>query len=325
MIERLQSHCGSGCDPYANLAVEQYLLETTGEGCCTLYLWQNRNTVVIGRNQNAWKECRASLLEAEGGTLARRLSGGGAVYHDLGNLNFTFLVPSADYDLDRQLRVIERALASLGIGTCRSGRNDLLADGRKFSGSAFYHSGGRSYHHGTLLVNVDTARMGRYLVPSREKLSAKGVDSVRARVVNLVELCPVITVERLKTALLSAFSEVYGLPVLPIEADLSQKDEVQTLRKHYADWEWNYGKKLPCDASFSRRFPWGEVQIELNTLGGVVTHAKVYSDAMDVSLAPALEAALSGCRLIKDALKDRVQSAAPSVPGLTDWINEWDL
>ena len=103
MIDKLKLYRGQSFDPFFNLAVEEYLLQNTDEGCCTLYLWQNQNTVVIGRNQNAFKECRTTLLEDEGGKLARRLSGGGAVFHDLGNLNFTFLVPTADYDLDKQL------------------------------------------------------------------------------------------------------------------------------------------------------------------------------------------------------------------------------
>ena len=143
MIDKLKLYRGQSFDPFFNLAVEEYLLQNTDEGCCTLYLWQNQNTVVIGRNQNAFKECRTTLLEDEGGKLARRLSGGGAVFHDLGNLNFTFLVPTADYDLDKQLKVIELACEKLGVKVERSGRNDILADGRKFSIPSRHTHGGR--------------------------------------------------------------------------------------------------------------------------------------------------------------------------------------
>ena len=167
MIQQLKLYEGQSFDPQLNLAVEEYLLQTVEPDCCILYLWQNQNTVVIGRNQNAWKECRTTLLEEEGGHLARRLSGGGAVFHDLGNLNFTFLVPTDCYDLEKQLSVIQLACRSFGIEAVRSGRNDILAEGRKFSGNAFYQSGGRSYHHGTLLVDVDMTRMSRYLNPSK--------------------------------------------------------------------------------------------------------------------------------------------------------------
>ena len=198
MIETLRVCESEGLDPYRNLAIEQHLLETVLGGCCLLYLWQNERTVVIGRNQNAWAECRTTALFEEGGRLARRLSGGGAVYHDLGNLNFTFLLCEEDYDLTRQLSVIRRACSLCGIETEISGRNDLLASGRKFSGNAFCHHEGRAYHHGTLLIDVDADAMGRYLSPSKAKLEAKGVESVRSRVVNLRELNPALTVDMLK-------------------------------------------------------------------------------------------------------------------------------
>ena len=178
MIDRIKILRGKSQDPYYNLAVEQVLLESVREGECILYLWRNSNTVVIGKNQNAWKECRSSLLYEEGGKLARRLSGGGAVFHDLGNLNFTFLVRQQDYDQDRQLSVIEDAVRSLGVDALRSGRNDILAEGKKFSGNAFYKNGVQAYHHGTLLVDVDMEKLSRYPSPSKAKLAATGVDSV---------------------------------------------------------------------------------------------------------------------------------------------------
>ena len=143
MIKRLQLFRTDCTDPHRNLAVEQALLEMVGEDTCILYLWQNRHTVVIGRNQNAWRECRTGQMETDGVFLARRLSGGGAVFHDLGNLNFTFLVRKPGYDLNRQLGVIVEACRLMGIPAERSGRNDVLTGGRKFSGNAFYEHQGR--------------------------------------------------------------------------------------------------------------------------------------------------------------------------------------
>lgn len=182
-------------------AVEEYLFFHCQKEECILYLWQNQHTVVIGRNQNAWAECLTEKLENEGGYLARRLSGGGAVYHDLGNLNFTFLVNKENYNVDRQLEVIQKAVAKFGVCTEKSGRNDILINGRKFSGNAFYKEGSRCYHHGTIMLDVKLDEMSKYLTVSKEKLQSKGVNSVKSRVVNIKELVPDITVDRMKEAL----------------------------------------------------------------------------------------------------------------------------
>ena len=305
MIDRLSVYESDGFDPHRNLAIEQHLLETVEGGCCLLYLWQNERAVVIGKNQNAWAECRTALLSEDGGTLARRLSGGGAVYHDLGNLNFTFLMHEEDYDLPRQLSVIRNACGLCGIETEISGRNDLLASGRKFSGNAFYHHEGRAYHHGTLLVDVDAEAMKRYLSPSKAKLEAKGVESVRSRVVNLKELNPALTVGMLKVAMKQAFSEVYGLP--PALPPVVDEERVRELTARYASDEWLFGRKLPFTFRCERRFPWGGVELQMKVDRGVITDAKVYTDAMDDRLASKLESALIGSRLQKESVKTALQ------------------
>ena len=306
MITSIALYEGVSNDPHYNLAVEEYLLETVKEGQCILYLWQNQNTVVIGRNQNPWKECRTTLLEEEGGHLARRLSGGGAVFHDLGNLNFTFLLPQSEYDLDRQLTVIQNAVRSLGIPAEKSGRNDILSEGRKFSGNAFYKHNGKAYHHGTLLMDVDMGKLSRYLNPSKAKLQSKGVDSVRSRVVNLKELNPELTLDTMKAALLAAFSQVYGCePQILQEKDLDM-GEILRLTERNRSWEWNFGAKVPFTCEFEERFPWGGVQIQLNVESGVIRQAKVYSDSMDWSFVTVLEEALSGCRFQSGDMARRI-------------------
>ena len=198
MIEKITYIESNQFSPYRNLAVEEYLLLHCEDKECILYLWQNQNTVVIGRNQNAWKECKVESLEENGGHLARRLSGGGAVYHDLGNLNFTFLVSKENYSIDRQLEVIVKAVQKLGAKAEKSGRNDILIDGKKFSGNAFYEQEQHCYHHGTLMMNVNKEMLSKYLTVSKEKLQSKGVDSVKSRVTNLVDYIPDLTLEALK-------------------------------------------------------------------------------------------------------------------------------
>ena len=293
-------------DPHANLAAEQALLEGVREGQCILYLWQNENTVVIGRNQNPWSECRTALLEAEGGRLARRLSGGGAVFHDLGNLNFTFLLPRDQFDIPRQTSVIREAVASFGIDVEWSGRNDLLADGHKFSGNAFYKNGTQAYHHGTLLVRADLQKLGRYLSPSKAKLQSKGVESVRSRVCNLSDLNPAITIDALKAALADAFSRVYGLPVQRMP--MPEGPRVEALTERNRSWDWNYGQRVPFTVQCEERFPFGSLQLQLQVKQGRIALAKVHTDAMDWSFAAELEALLTGLRLDRRDLEAAGQS-----------------
>ena len=308
MITSIALYKGVSFDPHYNLAVEEHLMETVKEGQCILYLWQNQNTVVIGRNQNPWKECRTTLLEEEGGHLARRLSGGGAVFHDLGNLNFTFLLPESEYDLDRQFTVIQEAIRSLGIPAEKSGRNDVLSEGRKFSGNAFYKHNGKAYHHGTLLMDVDMNKLGRYLNPSKAKLQSKGVDSVRSRVVNLKELKPDLTLDILCDAMIQSFSRVYGGQLQTLtEKDLDMV-EVLRLTERNRGWDWNYGQKVPFTLEMEERFPWGGVQIQLNVEHGTIQLAKVYSDSMDWSFVSTLEAALAGCRFSPAELEEKLSA-----------------
>jgi len=310
MVSRIFTLMGQGTDPYYNLALEQHLMESVPGDGVILYLWQNRHTVVIGRNQNPWVECRTTALEDSGGHLARRLSGGGAVYHDLGNLNFTFLATGENYDVEKQLSVITEACALLGISAQVSGRNDVTAEGRKFSGNAFYESGGKACHHGTLLVDADLESLGKYLMPSKAKLQAKGVDSVRARVVNLKEIAPELTVDAMKNAMAAAFSKVYGLEAEPLPADFLDVQAIEGLRARNASWEWNYGKTLPGDLFCEGRFPWGGMQLHFQVEKGKVAASEVFSDAMDWQLSQQLREAFSGCVFSTKALTDAVNATS---------------
>ncbi len=288
-MKQVQFYISRSTNPYENLAIEEYLLDHLEMDAAILYLWQNQNTVVIGKNQNCWKECKIHALEAEGGHLARRLSGGGAVYHDLGNVNFTFILKEHTYNVSRQLDVILAALKQHGIEGEKSGRNDLIitnADktdsGQKFSGNAFYSRGENCYHHGTIMLDVDKEFLSRYLQPSVEKLQFKGVSSVRSRVINLKEIAPDLTVPALQESLRIAFEKEYGqkareISGLPI-ADIEQ------LTKKYASSSWKYGKGGDFSLSIGHRFSWGEIEIAMETKAGHISNVAVYSDAMNSSL-----------------------------------------
>ena len=277
-------------------------MKDCGDDECILYLWQNRHTVVIGKNQNCWKECRVSQLEKDDGYLVRRLSGGGAVYHDMGNLNFTFLVRKGNYDVDRQMSVIIRAMQLMGLKAEKSGRNDALIDGRKFSGNAFYERNDFCYHHGTLLLDVNKQQMAKYLNVSADKLKSKGVESVRSRVANLCEFYPGVTVELVSAKLREAFGEIYGLEVADYDTGRFSKETIEEYENKFASWEWKYGRRIPFQYEFGRRFEWGDVQLQLEVNEGIIKNANVFSDSMDPEWAAELAEALPGCRYEQQAM-----------------------
>ena len=309
MIDTLKYYIERETDPYKNLAREKYLAETAGEGECILYLWQNRHTVVIGRNQNAWQECRTTELEKDGGHLARRLSGGGAVYHDMGNLCFTFCVRTQDYDLRRQQRVIVEACRLLGIPAEISGRNDVLTGGRKFSGNSFYSHDGYSFHNGTLLLNVDMANLGKYLNPSKAKLNSKGVASVRSRVINLCDLKPELTLAMMENAMIAAFETVYGGKAQAMTAADFDEKHLEELHAQFASWDWNYGQMRPFTFSCAEKFSWGEITLQFAVKDGLCEEVDVFTDSMDAEFALPLAAALKGARFTVESLCERVVSA----------------
>ncbi len=294
-------------DPFYNLAIEQHLLDLVPKGSCILYLWQNKNTVVIGKNQNCWKECKMQELADDGGYMVRRLSGGGAVYHDLGNLNFTFVTHKEDYDASRQLDVILTALHTLGIAAEKSGRNDLHVDGRKFSGNAFYDNGSRCFHHGTLMVDVDKDKLSKYLQVSPGKLEGKGVDSVQARVINLKELKPNLTIKQLQNALIQAMELVYGCEIEEIDEFDLDEIEIAAHSLKFGSDQFRLGRRIPFTWEITNRFAWGEVQLQCEVDGGQIKNALIYSDALDSALMEAMAANLQDCTFGSKPMAARLQ------------------
>ena len=284
---KLQFVVSNQTNPYWNIAVENYLVEHA-DGI-VLYLWRNRRTVVIGQNQNPFGECNVEALEADGGYLMRRKTGGGAVYHDDGNLNFSFVVPKALYDQQRQFRVIQRAVESFGLHTELSGRNDILCEGRKFSGNAFSKGRFNDLHHGTILIKGNMEDLARYLKPKPAKLQKHGVNSVQSRVVNLSELNAAITAESLGPRLKDAFIKEYKgadsqFSILNFD-DLIGRPEVRALYEEFASDEWRFGRWRTFTAQHSAQFDWGgvELQLTVDQEHGVVTDVQISSDALDLA------------------------------------------
>ncbi len=276
---RFYVYRSSSQDPRFNLAVEEYFQRHIPEDTILLYLWCNANTVVIGRTQNPWRECDFDFMDRHGILLSRRTTGGGAVYHDSSNLNYSFIVSKELYDVDRQFSVILDAVRLLGLRGERSGRNDLMVDGRKFSGNAFSKLYQGALHHGTILIDTNVEMMQGALQVSAVKMKTHGVQSVSSRVVNLRELIPDLSVEKMGAAISTAFQREYG-PATTVPFSSTEK-EVQEIAAHNADREWLMGNYQKFSFQLEHRFSWGEFQLNANAENGKLKEIEVYSDSLD--------------------------------------------
>jgi len=291
-------------DPYFNLAAEEYLLDTESDD--VFMLWQNRASVIIGRNQNAYAEINRSFVEKNGIPVVRRLTGGGAVFHDLGNLCFTFITSREkcpEMDFSRFCLPIVESLRSLGIPAELSGRNDMTVNGRKFSGNAetVYHD--KVLHHGTILLSSDLSQLEGALRVDVEKMRSKGIKSVRSRVCNLSEYLPSLTVDGLKQHLEASLGEAV-MSLTP-----SQIESIESLAKEkYASWEWNFGASKEYAATVKRRFPYGSVEISYTSDRGVLTDVSITGDFFGERNIQDLSLSLIGCRLERTRLQEALSS-----------------
>ncbi len=312
----LKTVISNSFDPFLNLSVEDWLFQHCEGGNLVCYLWRNERTVVIGRNQNPYAECNVSLLEKEGGFLMRRATGGGAVYHDVENLNFTFVLPASMADTRRNFKIIAAALATYGIEAEVSGRNDMVAQGRKFSGSAFHKNATAALHHGTIMIKTDIAALKRYLTPDVSKLQKHGVKSVENRVVNLGELAD-ISVGDLIPRIVGAFELEYGQRSEKVAFEtLSSRDEVRTRRGFYASDGWRFGRWRDFKATCKGTFDWGSVEVSLTTDGKSVVDCQIASDALDT------EALATAKRLIIENHEPTADCLPPIVKDILKLINE---
>ena len=234
-------------DPTFNLALEEYVFDALPRDRAWFLLWQNRPSVIIGRHQNTLAEINAPWAREHGIQVVRRLSGGGAVYHDLGNLNFTFIqdAVTTTLDLSQFCLPVARALQAMGADAQVNGRNDITIDGKKFSGNAQYLRQGRVMHHGTILFDSDLDTVAQVLQVDPDKIRAKGVPSVRSRTTNLRPyLPPSTTLADFKAMLLA---EIFrGQPMEPYQLTPADLEAVQRIQaRRYATWDWNYGASPP--------------------------------------------------------------------------------
>jgi len=295
---KLQIIIGDQDNPYLNLAVESELLDNFLENTITLFLWRNKQTVVIGTNQNPYSECDVASLLNEGGHLARRRTGGGAVYHDLGNLNFSFIADKKIYDVKKQMQVIQKALLNFNLETEVSGRNDITYQGRKFSGNAFAKTKYQGLHHGTILIKTDGERLQKYLKVKPAKLHKHGVKSVASRVINISEVAE-ITSENIIPYLIKAFEEVYqGTATIINFNDLCNEEAIKLSQKISSD-EYLFGKWKEFHTNKSETFDWGSVDIDLdiNEENGIIKDINIASDSLEPASIEAAMQLLKGADL----------------------------
>lgn len=287
-------------DPCFNLAFEEYILKNMTDGDW-LMLWQNANTVVIGLNQNTAEEINAAFVAEHGISVVRRTTGGGAVYHDLGNLNYSFITDTADtagLSMEKFCRPVCEALGSMGVEAYLSGRNDILVDGKKVSGVAQRIYKNRILHHGTLLFKSDSEMIAGALNADREKFSSKSSKSVRSRVGNIADyLSNEITMEQFKDEIRRRLC-AEGALVCTLGDEQLREIEKNAAEK-YRSWDWTYGRSPKYTFRNKVRFAGGTLAVELNAEKGKITEIHFSGDFMALTDCKDAENLLIGVRLCK--------------------------
>lgn len=314
-------HMSTSFDPWRNLAIDEYFQNTMQGEFVILYLYINQGAVVIGKNQNAWKECNLDEMSRDNVKLVRRVTGGGAVFHDTGNLNFSFHANKKNYDLNRQLRTVLIAVQELGIQAKFTGRNDIVVEGKKFSGNAFSIKKNNYLHHGTLLIDTDMTRLANYLNVSEQKIRSKGINSVKSRVCNLKDYNPEMTVDDMVKSLKKSFIMNYGEPkefIFPPDAE----EEINKLYQRHISWEWRLGNSMRFDYETEQRFSWGGVELQLSIKDGSIENVKIYTDALDTDLPSVIRESLIGSRfnsteMVRRLMKD---NTGEQVRDLADYL-----
>ncbi|MFE8700271.1 lipoate--protein ligase [Cytobacillus sp. FJAT-54145] len=301
-------------DPRINLAIEEYALKNLDINETYLLFYINEPSIIIGKNQNTIEEINTDYVEGNGIHVVRRLSGGGAVYHDLGNLNFSFITKDDGESFHNFAKFTEpviSALEKLGVNAELSGRNDILAEGRKISGNAQFSTRGRMFSHGTLLFDSEIESVVSALKVKKDKIESKGIKSIRSRVANISEfLSEKLTIEQFRSLLLKS---IFGDEESITEYKLTDKDweNIHALSKErYQNWDWNYGKSPKFNLQHSHRFPVGQIDVRLEVNKGVIDNCKIYGDFFGVGDISEIEQRLVGIRYEKaeiEAALDSVQ------------------
>lgn len=274
-----------GHNPYENLAIEEffteYVTEHAEKSIAIVYFWQNEDSVIFGRNQNVASESNLSLMQQWNVHPVRRKTGGGAVFHDIRNLNFSFIVSKEKYNKEASMLIIRDALRQLGIPAEINGRNDILLEDAKISGNAYSSNESMSLHHGTLLLSVDLDKLERLLTVDQSKLQSKGVHSVRSRVQNLQEHYPLITIDEYKDTISKQFCKCYEIEHLEtFTVSFDHMAVIQKIKQQYASPQWIFGHDLSQLRSMTKRFSWGTCTVGYFATDTEDEYVDLYSDTL---------------------------------------------
>ncbi|KOO50239.1 lipoate--protein ligase [Priestia koreensis] len=298
-------------DPRINLAIEEYALKNLDINESYLLFYINEPSIIIGKNQNTVEEINTKYVDDNNIHVVRRLSGGGAVYHDLGNLNFSFITKDdgdSFHNFKKFTEPVIEALKRLGVNAELSGRNDILAEGRKISGNAQFSTRGRMFSHGTLLFDSEMDHVVSALRVKKDKIESKGIKSIRSRVANISEfLEEKVTIEEFKKLILAYIFD--GEDQIQ-EYKLTDSDWAnihQLSKERYQNWEWNYGKSPKFNLQHSHRFPVGQIDVRLEVNRGTIENCKIYGDFFGVGDVNEIEERLIGKRYERAAIAEAVE------------------
>ncbi|MGJ9381645.1 lipoate--protein ligase [Salipaludibacillus sp. CF4.18] len=293
-------------DPTVNLAIEEYALRNLPIDDSYLLFYVNEPCIIIGKNQNTLEEINKKYIDEHNIHIVRRLSGGGAVYQDLGNLSFSFLTKDDGDSFSNYQKFTQPvidALQELGIDAKLSGRNDIHVGERKISGNAQYTTKGKMFSHGTLMLDVNVENIVDSLNVNEEKMRSKGIKSVRSRVANINEfLDDKLTVDQLKKILLDYIFESGDVETYRLtEEDWKGIEEIS--QRRYKNWDWNYGKSPKFDLQRSQRFDAGTIDIRINVSKGQITDCKIYGDFFGIGDVTDVQEKLTGVKYEKNAIQ----------------------
>lgn len=296
-------------DPHYNLAFEEYIFKNLDEDF--VLLWRNGPSIIVGKNQNTVEEINMDYVKENNINVVRRVTGGGAVYHDLGNLNFSFITKSHGNLIDFKTYNIPiiKALEKLGVNCELSGRNDIVIDGKKFSGIAQSLIKGRVLNHGTLLFDSKLDTLSKALNVKRDKIESKGVKSVASRVTNIKPyIKDDIDVIQFKQVLLKNIFEYFNQPVEIYELSEEDRKNIQKMvDEQYGTWEWNYGSSPEFNYKGYNRFEGGGVEVRLHVVNGIIKNCKIYGDFFGKGDVNELEKILQGVKYDKDEINKGLQ------------------